>query len=169
MKRSHAISFVVCLALLVLAFPRVEVLHGAERVASPWLYVAMASAIVCVVSLLLLLKDMLRARAERKAVSELGASKGGESTPSLRTLYEGCSSEILHRIVYQPCSSKVAYGVARAVLEDREQNRCPCSGTCSCEHHFPPPTVACRRSSRSPTAALPYRKDEDLTDPIHRD
>ena len=155
MKRSHAISFVVCLALLVLAFPRVEVLHGAERVASPWLYVAMASAIVCVVSLLLLLKDMLRARAERKAVSELGASKGGESTPSLRTLYEGCSSEVLHRLVDQPCSSKVAYELAREVLKEREQDRCP--------------TVACRRSSRSPTAALPYRKDEDLTDPIHRD
>ena len=159
----YRVFVAIVFGILAYSFVRAMEIPEASRLESVWPYIAGASSFVFSFGLVKLLDDPTD-RSQTKNDSVLD-----ESHATLRARYEGLSSEELHWILDGESYSKTAQEVAIEILKDREQNRCPCSGTCSCEHHFPPPTVACRRSSRSPTAALPYRKDEDLTDPIHRD
>lgn len=142
MKRSHIISFVVSLAVLIFAFPRAEELLGAQRAASPWFYVTLASVLVFGVSLLLLLEDIfpwLHPETEKMTISEPNVPERGESKATLRTRYEGLPREELHAILDDPIYSQAAQEVAIEILRGREQTCCPCSGTCSCEIFPPPP------------------------------
>ncbi len=167
MKRSHIISFVVSGALLILAFPKANELLGAQRATSPWFYVTLASTLVFAVSLIMLLEDIFPwLRSEGSVVSELGVRDGSESGEVLRARYEGLSNEELHFILDGESYSQTAQEVAIAILREREQEWSPCSKTCPCEHYFPPPTAACRVPLG---VSHPHRKDEDLTDPVHRD
>ena len=158
----YRVFVAIVFGILAYSFVRAMEIPEASRLESVWPYIAGASSFVFSFGLVKLLDDPTD-RSQTKNDSVLD-----ESHATLRARYEGLSSEELHWILDGESYSKTAQEVAIEILREREQEWRPCSETCPCEHYFPPPTAACRRSNRDLTSAPPYRKDEDLTDPFHR-
>ncbi|GEM_PF-2666540 len=159
----YRVFVTIVFGILAYSFFRAMGIPEANRLESAWTWIAGVSSFVFSFGLAKLLDDPTdRAQAKDDSVLD-------ESPATLRARYKGLSNEELHFILDGESYSEAAQEVTIAILREREQEWSPCSDTCPCEYYFPPPTAACKRSAQSLTSALPYRGDEDLTDPVHRD